>query len=106
MLFGTFSLGTVLLAGSMVGSVLTFNQDVVIRKENGLLFCYFCERQMDPKAKSTTQKRLDDKQILAGFECGSCHLVNYFPIPPDQSIRAKIGNLPYGDLKDKIVKQF
>lgn len=75
----------------LFGSVLSFKNDAVLRKENGLLFCYICDHQIDPKANPVFSQRLDDLQSLIGFPCGSCRFINYFPVAPFDLKRALFG---------------
>jgi hypothetical protein len=91
-LIATGAMGKMLI----LGSVISFKNEAVLKKENGLLFCYICDHQIDPQAKAVKSQRLDDLQTLVGFDCTSCHFTNYFPISPFDLKRALFGRLPYG----------
>jgi len=98
---GSFKVG--MFSGSLIiGSVLTFNQDILDKKENGLMFCYHCLHQIDPKAKATIFKALDADQSLVSFPCETCRKDNYFPISPKQKERAMHGGILYGKFKEII----
>jgi hypothetical protein len=99
--YGSFKVG--MLSGALIiGSVLTFNQDILEKKESGLMFCYHCLHQIDPKVKANFWKALDKDQLLVGFNCASCRKDNYFPIAPGQKERAIHGGKIYGELKEKL----
>lgn len=98
---GAFKTGG-FLSAFLIGSVLTFNQDVLEKKENGLMFCYHCNHQIDPKAKAGLYKSLDEHQGLIAFTCATCRLDNYFPIAPLQKERAIHGGKIYGELKERL----
>lgn len=96
---GSFKVGV--FSGSMIlGSVLTFNQDILEKKENGLMFCYHCLHQIDPKARAHLFKALDSDQSLAAFTCETCRKDNYYPISPKQRQRAIHGGILYGKFKE------
>ena len=97
--------GSVKVGGIVAASVLTFNQDILEKKENGLMFCYHCLHQIDPKARATLFKALDGDQSLAAFPCETCKKDNYFPIAPSQKQRAIHGGPLYGKLKEKVFGQ-
>lgn len=91
--------GSVKVGGIVAASVLTFNQDILEKKENGLMFCYHCDHQIDPKAKANLFKALDSDQGLISFSCETCRKDNYFPISPAQRLRAIHGGKLYGELR-------